>query len=351
MIDINIDTPSPWLLDNLNFLQKTRSCLEKKKLALLDLSFSQPFEIKAPSQTKAVVLLHGFLGTPYFMKDLAKIYAERGFYCYAPVLPGHGSHPSALKNITLENLIHFLKIILAQIQEKYTEVHLCGFSFGALLALLISKISPISSLTLLAPPLGITPLSKLIPPICQLGFPQLPYPSAASLNGLPNPAMYAWHPISAVLPILKGIQIFQTHPNAWQHVPIFLLASYSDAVVKFQPLLNLFTLNHSHPNSQLRAYVPEAFKKPNDLPNSQTQIILETQFGPHIKNFSHIGLPTAPSDALLGINSSQYQNLPTDYLLGEKLPLGLNHKNLFRLFFNPDFEGLSNHLKNFLISL
>ncbi len=355
------NTKSSWLIQAQSDLNQTRQLFKNHNL--LDLQASLPFEIwpensnqdlnqdqnKIIKTKKAVVLIHGFLGTPYFMKSLASIYAAQGFYCYAPTLPGHGVCPQALKNIGLLDILKFLNNTLDQIQTQFEEVHLCGFSLGALLALLLTRTrkKTIQSITLLAPPLGITKFSKLIPPLSKMGFSQMPYPSAASLNGLKNPAMYSWHPLSAALTILDGMKIIHDNPSAWNNIPIFLIASYSDGVVKLQPLLDFFAQNNTHPKSKLRLYAPEKFPLSN---LNKITLIPENTLGPHIKNLSHIGLAISPEDPWLGVDSPQYQNLPKHYFLAEKLPIHLFQKNIFRIFYNPDFKNLAQDLTAFLIS-
>ena len=342
-------TPSP-SSDLINteklILEKVRSTCKARPL--LDLEASTPFEIFPENFNgkKAVILIHGFLGTPYFMRSLAKFYAAEGYYCYVPTLLGHGACPEAMRCYSLEALLDSLNQAIDTIHSQIKtlkEIHLCGFSLGALLALLIAKNRPISSLTLLAPALGITPLAKLIPPLERLGFGNIHNPSAASLNGLHNPAMYAWHPLCGVLPIIDGIKEVNTSLNTWDKTPIFMVASVSDAVVKLEPILNLFSRNQ-HPDSHLRLYGPANF---SPLP-AKASLIQEDLLEPRVKSLSHVSLGISPLDNLLGAHSPQYKNLPTNAVLGEKLPSYIFSKNIFRLFYNPDFDGLTQNLGEFL---
>src|SRR3989344_2208199 len=50
-----------------------------------------------------VLMLHGYTSSPGDFKDFADYLAERNITVYAPLLPGHGTHPRDLKEITAED--------------------------------------------------------------------------------------------------------------------------------------------------------------------------------------------------------------------------------------------------------
>ena len=54
--------------------------------------------------TKGVILLlHGLSDSPYYMRALGKVFKDEGFYVFALRLPGHGTLPSGLINVTWQD--------------------------------------------------------------------------------------------------------------------------------------------------------------------------------------------------------------------------------------------------------
>lgn len=357
---------SPWLQEALVQFEKERTRFANNaRFDFLDLTMSRPFEYypKINSENKknkkAMILIHGFLGTPYFMKYLAEAFRDQGFYCYAPRLPGHGICQEAMRCLDLSQILKNLMAQIQEIQTQFEEIYLCGFSFGGLLStLLVQEFQDrpelkirIKSLILFAPSFGITPLSKLIPFLTTLGFGNILHPSAANMNGIKNPAMYYWYPLCAVLPIIKGIQQLKSHlqkpDHASKNIPTFIVSSAEDAVVQLAPTLDFFESN-SHPDSRLYLYSQKKYKFKL---NSKITLINPEDLGPPILNLSHVSLLMPPEDPTFGQNSPQYQTLLKNkkkIFLGEKLSKFSFTKNLYRLFYNPDFKSLTQALLNFL---
>ena len=68
-----------------------------------------PFELKPKASGSArqhktyrrgVLLTHGLTDSPYFMRHLAEIFQEDGFRVMAVLLPGHGTQPGDLLEVT-----------------------------------------------------------------------------------------------------------------------------------------------------------------------------------------------------------------------------------------------------------
>ena len=57
---------------------------------------AKPFFIDAGSGTLAI-LVHGFTGSPYDMKELAEFLVSKGISVKVPLLAGHGSHWTQLE--------------------------------------------------------------------------------------------------------------------------------------------------------------------------------------------------------------------------------------------------------------
>jgi len=83
-----------------------------------------------------VVLVHGFLASPGELLQLADHLNQQGYGVYVVRLAGHGTHSSELKTVTLQSWLDSVKRGYAVLSHYHKKVVLCGFSAGALLALL-----------------------------------------------------------------------------------------------------------------------------------------------------------------------------------------------------------------------
>ncbi|HWV37186.1 MAG TPA: alpha/beta fold hydrolase [Vulgatibacter sp.] len=116
---------------------------------------TDPFELgRGPD---AVLMLHGFSGSPFELRPLAYQLAGRGFRCRVPLLPGHG--PSAdLAATTEADWLAGAEDALSSLRRETTgRLFLVGFSMGATLAIRLAAAegANLSGLVLLAPALAL----------------------------------------------------------------------------------------------------------------------------------------------------------------------------------------------------
>lgn len=100
----------------------------------------------------AVLLLHGFTGTPWEVLPLAESLAERGYAVRVPRLPGHGTTPEAMAFVTWRDWeAHALAELDALAGAE--QVVVGGLSMGGLLAMRLALKRPrrVAGLVLLAP--------------------------------------------------------------------------------------------------------------------------------------------------------------------------------------------------------
>lgn len=104
--------------------------------------------------SEAVLLVHGFTGSPWEMRPLGDALAERGFFVHCPRLPGHGTTPEAMLGAGHEDWL-LAATDAFQGLTSHRRVFVAGLSMGALLALSIAARHPgkVSGLALLAPAL------------------------------------------------------------------------------------------------------------------------------------------------------------------------------------------------------
>jgi carboxylesterase len=116
-----------------------------------------PFDLN-PTERRAVLLLHGFTGTPYEMRGLGLALAARGLRAVGPLLPGHGDS-AALLNATGWNDWR------ADVERAFVELRpaaVVGFSMGGCLALELARAHPeLAALCVLGAPLWLPWTTRL----------------------------------------------------------------------------------------------------------------------------------------------------------------------------------------------
>lgn len=104
---------------------------------------------------EAVLCLHGFTGAPGIFRKLGHELQKEGLTVYAPCLPGHGTAPGDLLEVTGEQLVDASKEAYTQLKNSFDRVHIIGLSLGGALATLLaagySEDGSLGSVTLLSP--------------------------------------------------------------------------------------------------------------------------------------------------------------------------------------------------------
>jgi len=83
-----------------------------------------------------ILLIHGFTSSPGDFSKLANFLAEKNITVYAPLLPGHGTHPRDLKSINHQDWINSAQQALNLLNTKKKFV--LGYSMGGTLALTLA---------------------------------------------------------------------------------------------------------------------------------------------------------------------------------------------------------------------
>ncbi len=117
----------------------------------------RPYTLAAEGPTAdgrrvGVLVLHGFMGSPLSSRPMAEFLNEKGLFVHCPLLPGHGTYPSALRGAKRQQW-------LAEVEEAYQlarahcdELYLIGHSMGNILgAHLALKYGGVSGSAMLAP--------------------------------------------------------------------------------------------------------------------------------------------------------------------------------------------------------
>jgi carboxylesterase len=118
----------------------------------LDPARTAAFDLGPHDRGTAVLLLHGFTGSPWEVRPLGESLADRGFFVHAPRLPGHGTTPEAMLWVTWRDWLRAAEDGFARL-SAFPRVCVAGLSMGALLGLLLAERhgARVSRLVLMAP--------------------------------------------------------------------------------------------------------------------------------------------------------------------------------------------------------
>ena len=105
----------------------------------------------------AVFLIHGLGGTQYDLGSMHKRLKNAGFVTHSLTLPGHGTSPEDLANVTAEDWIDAVVGKYREIRDQHPRLHVMGMCMGALLAATLAQRErhDKGNLVLLAPPVYI----------------------------------------------------------------------------------------------------------------------------------------------------------------------------------------------------
>jgi len=116
-----------------------------------------PVEMKNESSRKAVIFLHGFMGSPDNFGAFIPTVFDSGFSCYSLLLPGHGCTVREYSKTNAEMWEKHLQNEIDRIKEDCDKIYFVTHSMGGLLALSASKNkdNKIAGVFMLAPPMKI----------------------------------------------------------------------------------------------------------------------------------------------------------------------------------------------------
>jgi carboxylesterase len=95
---------------------------------------AEPFEYQGRDDL-AVLLVHGFTGSPFEMRPLAEALAEAGVGSACPLLRGHGTHPDDMLSYRYTDWIEDVEGALDCLLARHERVAMVGLSMGGTLTL------------------------------------------------------------------------------------------------------------------------------------------------------------------------------------------------------------------------
>ncbi len=335
-----------------------------------------PFELKPAascpkgrdkSYRRGVLLTHGLTDAPYSMHALASFFQENCFRVMAILLPGHGTQPGDLLDVTWQEWEKAEAYGTDKLAAETDEVYLAGFSTGGALSVYQALgDSRVRGLFLFSPALKITPMASLAS--VHKAYSWL-IPSAKWVDILPDKAIYKYEsfPNNAAAQIYALIQEVQTRLHEHTvNIPVFTAASQDDTTVYTSATLD-FMAQARHISNKLVLYTTDTKKIPPNIPAGNLELVNSVFPEQKILSSAHTSI-TLPSDdayyGMMGAYSNCIHYYPDDIkqydacnknpgqdFQGELTEENLKAGTLRRLMVNPNFPALKVSMKKFIDSL
>lgn len=350
------------------YIQLMQDIILEARIDLVDHNATQivtansPFScIPATQKPKnGILLIHGLFDSPYYVRDLADYFKNKGFLVQAILLPGHGTVPGDLLNLHYTEWTKCVDYGIKTLAKAVENVFIGGYSLGGALAVnhvLEHPNDAIKSILLFAPALK---PKNILKNLLAKHYRLFGWISSRTkwyqLGHSTNFAKYNCLCINAGHQACNLIKAIEAKADKNRlNLPLFTVASSDDETISSDAIVNFF-LKQPHPKNKMLLYT----NKSSQIAN-QKIVKRGSAFPEHkILNFSHICITIAPDNFLLG-RQSQIHDLnhyPKNYTLNrDNLYFGaINQQNLknhqvLRLSYNPDFNHMLQELDVFLQSI
>ena len=99
-------------------------------------NWNRSFELPSDSPGATVLLLHGMSDSPYSLRHIAEELHAAGAHVLGLRLPGHGTAPSGLVEVTWQDMVAATRLALTHLSGRHPGVplYIVGYSTGAALA-------------------------------------------------------------------------------------------------------------------------------------------------------------------------------------------------------------------------
>lgn len=121
----------------------------------------------------AVLLVHGFPGTPAEMRPVGRIFADAGWSVHGLLLPGFGAEFPTLGDKQHTDWDAAIDATLADLQQRYARIIIVGNSFGGALALRAAAANSVAGVVLFAPFWRVDSWLEGLFPVAARAFPHI----------------------------------------------------------------------------------------------------------------------------------------------------------------------------------
>jgi len=306
-----------------------------------------------------VLLIHGLLDCPFSLRDTGNYLQSKGMLCRSILLPGHGTNPADLLNISYHTWIQAVRYGIETLKQEVEQIYLVGYSTGATLSVYHAlQDSQINGIVLLAPAIRIKApvniiagwqyLMRWLSENRQWMYRQeeVDYTKYLSIG---------FNPVNQVAQLTDVIKELREQHQL--ECPVFMALSREDETISSDNAIDFFS---SLPNqeSKLLLYTSFAHRYPDRRIITRETVNPELQ----IKHFSHVSIPFAPDNPHYGKNGdyafASHMNTK-DFIYGAYNHVEERFFNLLyqlqlikcrrrELTFNPDFDFMAENINKFI---
>lgn len=252
---------------------------------------------------RGILLVHGLGDSPFSFNDVGQTLADQGFLVRTVLLPGHGSKPADMLDVTLKQWQQVVREQTRILENEVPAVYLGGFSTGANLVLDYAYEHPeIAGLVLFSP--AFRPENTYAWLTQYIGWfrPWLASPNDG-IRPMQTPVRYLNVPTNGFAQFYRSALLAQDHLAERLYTkPVFIAITQHDSVLDTAYVLDTFNARFSHPASRLIWY--------GDNPATAAKtprVLVRNDYLPQdrIAQFSHMGLMFSPDDPLYGKDGKQ----------------------------------------------
>lgn len=287
---------------SLEWIQKHRSFQTDDHAA--ELQWNAPREWRpAGKPTNGILLVHGLGDSPWSFNDVGAKLAAKGFLVRTVLLPGHGTQPSDMLDVTLGEWQDVVREQARTLGQEVPKVYLGGFSTGANLVLDYAyDHDEIAGLLLFSPAFRSDSPYAWMTQWIAWARPWLASPTDP-LRPLQTPVRYLNVPTNGFAQFYRSSVLAQKRlAQATYDKPVFIAVTEHDSVLDTHYILERFNQRFTHPSSRLIWYG----NAPPDS-GSMPRVMVRKDYLPEyrISQFSHMGLLFSPHNPLYGVDGNQ----------------------------------------------
>ncbi len=208
------------------------------KIERVSIPNSEPFELIGGQI--AILLIHGFSGSPLSVKPWAEKLHQSGFTVNVPRLPGHGSNWNEMNQTRWEEWFAEVENKFRELKSRHQRVFVAGFSMGGALSLRLATIyrNEIEGILLVNPSIGDDRLIMRLVPFLKYFIPSVK--GRGTDVAAPNPPRHSYGrtPLRALHSLQKLWRVVRRDLHLIDQ-PLMIGYSINDHVVnpKFSEIL------------------------------------------------------------------------------------------------------------------
>jgi alpha-beta hydrolase superfamily lysophospholipase len=401
----------PWKAEAVGKFDRFRAGSVANPEKTLERNWNRTFVLQAAQPIGGVLLVHGLSDSPYSLRALAERLQAEGYTVVGLRVPGHGTCPRALAEVTWKDWTAAMKIAVRGLRELIpagTPLVLAGYSNGGALsvhyatsALDDKSLPAVSAVVLFSPMIGISPkarVSRLYHAVARLSGDEKA--QWGSVSAEVDPFKYSSWPMNASVQAWALTQEVEQRLAALERAgrmkempPILAMQSAIDATVVVPKLITelfdrlapggpselvLFDVNRvawlgNLVNPSVEREIRPRLER-TDLPfkltlvvnaapdslavkaqtragDSWTERTLAEAWPADVFSLSHIAVPISPADPVYGTaEATAKSGLPLGSLSlrGEHGALLVSDALLIRARHNPFFPFMADHVVKWL---